>query len=58
MVKLMKKKEKAEEDAKQWEEELGNANCELREIRNYLNIVRQKLQRATAELKSIGNYSQ
>jgi hypothetical protein len=56
MLKLMKKKAKAEEDAKQWEGELGKANCELREIRNELKIVWQKLQKATVELKSIGNY--
>jgi hypothetical protein len=36
--------------------ELGKANCELREIRNELKIARQKLQKVTAELKSIGNY--
>ena len=34
MVKLMKKKVQAEEDSKKWDEELGKANCELREIRN------------------------
>jgi hypothetical protein len=34
MLMLMKKKLKAEEDAKQCEGELGKASCELREIRN------------------------
>jgi hypothetical protein len=57
MVKLMKKKAKAEEDAKQCEGGLGKTNCELIEIRIDLKIGRQKLQKATAELKSIGNYS-
>jgi hypothetical protein len=38
MLKLMKKKAEAEEDAKQCEGELGKANCELREIRNELKI--------------------
>jgi hypothetical protein len=56
MLKLMKKKAKAEEDAKQWEGELGKPNYELREIMNELKIARQKLQKATAELKTIGNY--
>jgi hypothetical protein len=56
MLKLIKKKAKAKEDAKQWEGELGKANCELREIRNNHKIARQKLQKATVELKSIGNY--
>jgi hypothetical protein len=37
---------------------LGKANYELREIRNDLKIARQKLQKVTAELKSIGNYRQ
>jgi hypothetical protein len=36
VLKLMKKKAKAEEDAKQWEGELGKANYELGEIRNEL----------------------
>jgi multidrug resistance efflux pump len=54
MLKLMKKKAKAEEDAKQWEGELGKANCELRKIRNKLKIARQKLQKATIELKQLG----
>jgi hypothetical protein len=35
---------------------LGKANCELREIRNELKITRQKLEKATAKLKSIRNY--
>ena len=56
LVKIMKKKVKAEEDAKQWEEELGKVNCELGEIRNELKTVQQQLQKATAKLKSIGNY--
>ena len=43
LVKLMKKKVKAEEDANQWEEELRKANCEHREIRNELKIVQQQL---------------
>jgi hypothetical protein len=30
MVKLMKKKAKAKEDAKHWMGQLGKANCELR----------------------------
>jgi hypothetical protein len=38
MLKLMKKKAKAEEDVKQCEGELGKDNCELREIRNELKI--------------------
>jgi hypothetical protein len=42
MLELMKKA-KAEEDAKQWEWELGKDNCEVREIRNELKITRQKL---------------
>jgi hypothetical protein len=56
MVKLMKMKAKAEQHAKKWEGALGRANCELREIRNELKIARQKLQKATTELKTIGNY--
>jgi hypothetical protein len=56
MLKLMKKKAKFEEDAKQCEGELGKPNCALREIRNGLKIVRQKLQKVTTKLKSIGNY--
>jgi hypothetical protein len=35
---------------------LGKANCELRGIRNVLKVGRQKLQKTTTELKSIGNY--
>jgi hypothetical protein len=35
---------------------LGKANCELGEIRNDVKIARQKLQKAAAVLKSIGNY--
>jgi hypothetical protein len=35
---------------------LGKANNELREIRNELKIMRQKLQKAIVELKSIRNY--
>ena len=39
LVKLMKKNVQAEEDAKNWEEELAKANSELREIRNKLKTV-------------------
>lgn len=39
LVKLMKKKVQAEEDAKNWEEELAKANRELREIRNEIKTV-------------------
>jgi hypothetical protein len=53
MLKLMKNKAKAEEDAKQWGG-FGKANCELRDIRNEIKIAWQKLQKATAKLKSIG----
>jgi hypothetical protein len=35
---------------------IGRANCELREIRNELKIARQKLQKATTKLKTIGTY--
>nr|TKW39330.1 hypothetical protein SEVIR_1G172000v2 [Setaria viridis] len=43
LVKLMKKKMQVEEDAKKWDEELGKANYELREIKNELKAVRQQL---------------
>ncbi|RCV17725.1 hypothetical protein SETIT_3G242600v2 [Setaria italica] len=56
LVRLMKKKVQAEEDAKKREEELRKDNCELREIKNELKTVRQQLQKATAKLKSFGNY--
>jgi hypothetical protein len=56
MLKLMKKKAKVEEDAKQYKGKLGKANSELKEIRYDLKIARQKLQKVTAELKSTGNY--
>ncbi|XP_004965612.1 uncharacterized protein LOC101767321 [Setaria italica] len=39
LVKLMKKNVQAEEDAKNWEEELAKANRELREIRNEIKTV-------------------